>query len=44
LQENVLIESTNPPQGRCGRYFMVDVSTHPDANDLIKGQLIDVTL
>jgi threonylcarbamoyladenosine tRNA methylthiotransferase MtaB len=44
LQETVLIESTNPPQGRCGRYFMVDASTHPKAKNLKKGQVIDITL
>jgi len=44
LRETVLIEKTNPPRGRCGRYFMVDASTHPDAKKLKKGQVIDITL
>ena len=44
LQENVLIEKTNPPRGRCGRYFMVDVSPHPNAKILKKGQIVNVTV
>jgi len=37
LTENVLIEKTDPPEGRCSRYFMVDLSAHPKANSLHKG-------
>ena len=44
LTETVLIEKTNPPRGRCGRYFMVDVSPHPNAKKLKKGQIVNVTV
>ncbi|MCD6174642.1 MAG: tRNA (N(6)-L-threonylcarbamoyladenosine(37)-C(2))-methylthiotransferase MtaB [Planctomycetes bacterium] len=40
LTEQVLIEKTNPPRGRCSRYFMVNLSNHPKAKTLKKGQLI----
>ncbi len=44
LSEQVLIEKTNPPRGRCGRYFMVDASKIPDAKKLKKDQIANVTL
>jgi threonylcarbamoyladenosine tRNA methylthiotransferase MtaB len=44
LSDNVLIEQTNPPRGRCGRYFMVDMSMHPNAKNFKKGQVVDTTL
>jgi threonylcarbamoyladenosine tRNA methylthiotransferase MtaB len=44
LTETVLIEKTNPLQGRCGRYFMVDISPHPNAKKLKKGQIVNVTV
>ncbi|MHC5190842.1 MAG: tRNA (N(6)-L-threonylcarbamoyladenosine(37)-C(2))-methylthiotransferase MtaB [Planctomycetota bacterium] len=44
LTETVLIEKTNPPRGRCGRYFMVDISPHPNAKKLKKGQIVNVTV
>ncbi|MEN8126265.1 MAG: tRNA (N(6)-L-threonylcarbamoyladenosine(37)-C(2))-methylthiotransferase MtaB [Planctomycetota bacterium] len=44
LNETVLIEKTNPPRGRCSRYFMVDLKDHPDAKRLQKGQITDVVI
>lgn len=44
LQENVLIEKTSPPGGRCSRYFMVDLEKRPGVNNLKKGQLVSVTI
>ena len=44
LSEQVLIEKTNLPRGRCSRYFMVDVSKVPDSKKLKKGQIINLTL
>lgn len=44
LTENVLIEQTHPPKGRCTRYFMVDLSGYPDIKQLNKGQTVDVTI
>ena len=44
LRETVIIEKTKPPQGRTTRYFMVDLSDHPVAANLQKGQLVNVTI
>ncbi len=44
LTETVLIEKTNPPCGRCSRYFMVDLSNTPNAKNIKKGQLVNLTL
>jgi len=44
LNETVLIEKTNPPQGRCSRYFMVNLDNHPNAKTLEKGQLVNVKI
>ncbi len=44
LTETVLIEKNNPPRGRCSRYFMVDLKSHPDAKQLQKGQIVNITL
>ncbi len=40
----VLIESIRPPRGRCQRYFMVDLSAHPDASTFKKGQIVRTVL
>ena len=44
LQETVIIEKTNPPRGRCTRYFMVDLDNQLDSNKLSKGQLVNVPI
>jgi len=44
LTETVLIEKTNPPQGRCSRYFMVDLSNIPGVQTLQKDNIINLTL
>ncbi|RKY08993.1 MAG: tRNA (N(6)-L-threonylcarbamoyladenosine(37)-C(2))-methylthiotransferase MtaB [Planctomycetota bacterium] len=44
ITEQILIEKTNPPRGRGGRYFMVDLSDTPEAKTLQNGQLINLTL
>ena len=44
LKENILVEKTNPPQGRCTRYFMIDLKDHPDAKTLPKGKLVNVLI
>jgi tRNA A37 methylthiotransferase MiaB len=44
LNETVLIEKTNPFQGRCTRYFMVNLSKHPNAKQFQKGQIAEVSL
>ncbi len=44
LKENVLIEKTRPPRGRCSRYFMVDLTNHPDAKHLKKGDITTVII
>ncbi len=44
INENILIEKTHPPRGRCSRYFMVDVSSHPNAQHLKKGDTVDFTI
>ncbi len=40
----VVVENTRPPKGRCERYFMVDLSSLPEAAKLKKGQLVRLTL
>jgi threonylcarbamoyladenosine tRNA methylthiotransferase MtaB len=44
LHEKVLIEKTNPPRGRCGRYFMVDVNNILYTEKLREGCLASVTI
>lgn len=44
LQETVIVEKTRPPQGRCTRYFMVDLRNRLDTKNLKKGQLVHVTI
>jgi threonylcarbamoyladenosine tRNA methylthiotransferase MtaB len=44
LSETVIVEKTKPPQGRTTRYFMHDLSDHPNAKHLKKGQLVNVTV
>ena len=44
LKENVLIETTHPPRGRCTRYFMVDCSGHPQAKSLKKSNTVNITI
>ena len=44
LQETVLIEKATPPQGRCTRYFMVDLSNAADAKTFKKSQLVNITI
>lgn len=38
----VIVESTDPPKGRCDRYFMMDCSVLPEAEKLTKGQCVEV--
>ena len=44
LREQVLIEKTNPPRGRCNRYFMLNVNSMPYTEKLKKGCLVNVTI
>jgi threonylcarbamoyladenosine tRNA methylthiotransferase MtaB len=44
LAENVLVEKTNPPAGRCSRYFMVDLTDVPNSKALKKGQTTNITI
>lgn len=44
LEERVLVETLNPPQGLCGRYFTVDVSDLPDAGRIRRGEMVSVVL
>ena len=44
VAETVLIDKTNPPQGRCSRYFMVDLKNHPEAKRLQKGQIVNIAM
>lgn len=44
LKENILIETTHPPKGRCTRYFMVDLSTYTHTKQPQKGDTIDVII
>lgn len=44
LQETVIVEKTRPSQGRCTRYFMVDLTNRLDTKKLKKGQLVHVTI
>jgi threonylcarbamoyladenosine tRNA methylthiotransferase MtaB len=44
LKENILIETTRPLRGRCSRYFMVDLSNHPNSKTLRKGDTINVII
>lgn len=44
LQENVLVESLRPPRGRCTRYFMVNLTNHPNAKNLKKGDTVNITI
>lgn len=44
LPERVMVEKINPPQGTCGRYFMVDLSAHPNAKNLRRGEMVNVVL
>ena len=44
LKEAILIEKTNPTQGRCKRYFMVDLSNHPEVKTFQNGQIVNLTL
>jgi threonylcarbamoyladenosine tRNA methylthiotransferase MtaB len=41
---SVLVENLRPLRGRCERYFMVDLSTLPDAAKLKRGQIISICL
>jgi len=40
----VILEQTNPPAGRCDRYFMVDCSAAKANSPLAAGQVVYVTL
>jgi threonylcarbamoyladenosine tRNA methylthiotransferase MtaB len=44
LKESVLVEKRHPPKGRCARYFEVDLSDHPHAKSLRKGDIVEVTI
>ena len=44
LTENVLIEKNRPTRGRCGRYFTVDCTHHPDAKGLKIGDTLNVVI
>ena len=40
----VLVESLRPPRGRCERYFMVDLSSLPEASKLKRGDIASIEL
>jgi threonylcarbamoyladenosine tRNA methylthiotransferase MtaB len=44
LEERVLVETLNPPEGLCGRYFTVNLSHLPQANQLVRGQVVSVEI
>lgn len=41
---SVLVETLRPPRGRCERYFMVDLSKHPNAPTLRRGDIVTATV
>jgi tRNA A37 methylthiotransferase MiaB len=41
---SVLVETLRPPRGRCERYFMVDLSKHPSAPTLRRGDNVTATV
>ncbi|MHC4552118.1 MAG: tRNA (N(6)-L-threonylcarbamoyladenosine(37)-C(2))-methylthiotransferase MtaB [Planctomycetota bacterium] len=44
MEENILVEKLRPPRGRCTRYFMVNLTNHPNAKNLKKGDTVNTII
>jgi len=44
MKERVLVETVNPPEGLCGRYFSVNVGHLPGAASIRRGEVVQIVL